>query len=117
MNACFFCEEKNWKEQMDKVTHTTRLLVLILLSSVLMGASVQVHAEESARPNILIITVDDMSADSIGTFGCQLKGTSPNMDRLAKSSLVFTRAHVQVGNCMPSRNVMWSGLYPHNNRV
>ena len=69
------------------------------------------------RPNILIITVDDMNADSIGSFGCPLKGTSPSMDRLAKSSLVFTRAHVQVGNCMPSRNVMWSGRYPHNNGV
>lgn len=72
---------------------------------------------EGERPNILIITVDDMNADSIGAFGCQLKGTTPNIDRLAKSGLSFSHAHVQVGNCMPSRNVMWSGLYPHNNRV
>ena len=69
------------------------------------------------RPNLLIITVDDMSADSIGAFGCKLAGTSPNVDRLAKEGLRFRHAHVQVGNCMPSRNVMWSGRYPHNNRV
>ena len=29
----------------------------------------------------------------------------------------FAYAHVQVANCQPSRNVMWSGRYPHNNRV
>ena len=69
------------------------------------------------KPNILIITVDDMNADSIGAYGCKLPGTTPNIDKLSKSSLNFSHAHVQVGNCMPSRNVMWSGLYPHNNRV
>src|SRR5262245_49097075 len=58
-----------------------------------------------------------MSADSVGAFGCKLAGTTPQMDQLAKEGLRFRYAHVQVGNCMPSRNVMWSGRYPHNNRV
>jgi N-sulfoglucosamine sulfohydrolase len=65
----------------------------------------------------LIITVDDMSADSIGAFNCPVSDTTPNIDALAASGLRFTHAHVQVGNCMPSRNVMWSGRYPHNNGV
>lgn len=69
------------------------------------------------RPNILIITVDDMSADSIGAFGCQLKDTSPNIDAFAKTAMKFNRAHVQVGNCMPGRNLMWSGLFSHVNGV
>lgn len=67
--------------------------------------------------NVLIITVDDMSGDSIGAFGCALPDTTPNIDRLARQGMRFHRAHVVVGNCMPSRNVMWSGLYPHHNRV
>ena len=67
--------------------------------------------------NLLIITVDDMSADSIGAFGCGLPGTTPQIDRLAKQGLRFTQAHVQVGNCMPSRSAMWSGRYPLNNGV
>ena len=69
------------------------------------------------RLNLLLITVDDMSADSIGVFGCKLPHTTPNIDRLATEGLRFTQAHVVVGNCMPSRNVMWSGRYPHNNGV
>src|SRR5688572_31772584 len=69
------------------------------------------------RPNVLLITTDDMSCDSVGVFGCRLKDTTPNMDRLASDSLRFLHAHTQVGNCMPSRNVLLSGRYPHNNRV
>lgn len=70
-----------------------------------------------AQPNLLVITVDDMSCDSVGAYGCKLNGTSPNMDKLAEQSLRFNHAHVVVGNCMPSRNVMWSGRYPHNNHI
>lgn len=74
-------------------------------------------AHSASQPNVLIITVDDMSADSLGMFGCKLPDTSPNIDALAKLGMRFNRAHVVVGNCFPSRNVMWSGLYPHNTGV
>jgi len=73
------------------------------------------HAAE--KINILFITMDDMSCDSVGVYGCKLPGTTPNMDRLATQSLRFLYAHSQVGNCMPTRNVMCSGKYPHNNHV
>ena len=79
-------------------------------------------AADSAKPakkslNVLIITVDDMSADSVGAFDGRIPDLTPNIDQLAKQGLRFEYAHVQVGNCKPSRNVMFSGLYPHNNRV
>jgi N-sulfoglucosamine sulfohydrolase len=92
------------------LVNATTLALAILLSGVALTS-------EAAQPNILIITVDDMNADSLGAYGCKLADTSPNIDRLAKQSLRFEYAHVQVGNCMPSRNVMWSGRYPHNNGV
>lgn len=74
-------------------------------------------AAATARLNVLVITTDDMSCDSVGVYGCQLPDTTPQMDRLASRSLRFNYAYVQVGNCMPSRNVMFSGRYPHNNRI
>ena len=86
-----------------------RLLLLLFAFFPLLAAS--------AKPNLLIITTDDMSCDSVGAFGCKLKDTTPHMDRLAARSLRFNHAHVVVGNCMPSRNVMWSGKYPHNNGI
>lgn len=89
------------------------VVVGVLLCSCLLGGLAR--AEE--RLNLLVVTVDDMSCDSVGAYGCKLPGTTPNMDALAKTALRFQHAHVQVGNCMPSRNVMWSGRYPHNNGV
>lgn len=78
----------------------------------------QSKAESTAQPlNLLIITVDDMSCDSVGAFGCKVPGTTPNIDALAARGMKFEHAHVVVGNCMPSRNVMWSGRYPHHNGV
>ncbi|MDC0295343.1 sulfatase [bacterium] len=71
----------------------------------------------SKQPNILIITVDDMSADSLGVYGCTVGDTSPHIDAFARTALRFKHAHVQVGNCMPGRNIMWSGLYAHQTGV
>ena len=89
-------------------------LVLSILCSRFAAADQPI---QNAKPNILIVTVDDMSCDSIGAFGCKLDDTSPNIDELAKRGMRYEFAHVQVGNCMPCRNVMFSGRYPHNNGV
>lgn len=70
-----------------------------------------------AKPNLLIVTVDDMSGDSVGAFGCPVDGTTPSIDAFAGSAMAFDRAHVVVGNCQPSRNVMFSGRFPHRSGV
>jgi len=94
------------KKKMPKLTSLLTLVALTLLINI-----------ASAKPNILFITVDDMSCDSVGAYGCKLPDTTPNMDKLAKSGMKFMYGHVQVGHCKPSRNVMHSGLYPHTNGV
>ncbi|MGB0153210.1 MAG: sulfatase family protein [Verrucomicrobiales bacterium] len=72
---------------------------------------------KAESPNLLIITVDDMSCDSVGAYGCVIPDLTPNMDRIAAEGMRFDMAHVQVGNCYPSRNVMFSGLYPHTSGI
>lgn len=79
--------------------------------------SAGLFATEVARPNLLLITVDDMSCDSVGAFGCKLSGTTPHIDELAQQGLRFHFAHVQTGSCYPSRNVLLSGRYSHNTGV
>ncbi len=71
----------------------------------------------AGRQNVLLITADDLSCDSLGVFGCTLAGTTPNLDRLASQGMRFEYAHVVCANCMPSRNALLSGRYPHDNRV
>ena len=93
---------------------TIALALFLAILSVVCVDSIEAN---TSKPNILLITVDDMSCDSVGVFGCKLKDTTPNMDRLASHGLRFQYAHVQTGSCMPSRNVMLSGRYSHNNKV
>jgi N-sulfoglucosamine sulfohydrolase len=67
-----------------------------------------------ARPNVLLITVDDLSWDSLGVTGSPVRNISPNIDRLASEGMRFTKAHVTVAICQPSRNVLLTGRYPQN---
>lgn len=106
--------------------HTTRLLMNIPPRSAIAGFATVVilgfaarlaAAPDAPRLNVLVITADDMSCDSVGAYGCKLPDTTPQMDRLAAKAMRFNYAYVQVGNCMPSRNVMFSGRYPHNSGV
>jgi N-sulfoglucosamine sulfohydrolase len=68
----------------------------------------------AVRPNILLITVDDLNWDSLGVTGSPVRNVSPNVDRLAREGVRFTRAHVTVAICQPSRNVLMTGRYPQN---
>lgn len=99
------------------VRHTAVPIIVGSLLSCFSFAQDAANDDAAPKPNLLLITVDDMNADSVGVYGSKLEGTTPNMDRLASEGLKFEYAHVQVGNCYPSRNVMWSGRYPHNTGV
>lgn len=72
-------------------------------------------AENPSRPNILFLTADDMNWDSVGVFGCQIPGVTPNLDKLASQGMRFSRAHVPIALCQPCRAAMLTGRYPHNN--
>jgi len=65
------------------------------------------------RPNVLLLTVDDMNWDSLGVTGCSIPGISPNIDALASRGVRFHHAHVTSTICGPSRNAILSGRYPH----
>ncbi len=87
--------------------------------AILWGAFLLPLSNEAAKPkpNILIVTVDDMSCDSVGAFGCELPGTTPHIDKLAEQGLRYHYAHVQTGSCYPCRNVLFSGRYSHSTGV
>jgi arylsulfatase A-like enzyme len=63
------------------------------------------------RPNVLFMAVDDLN--DFPTFAKRYPDAkTPNMDRLAKRGMVFTRAHCQFPLCGPSRASIMSGLLP-----
>ena len=73
------------------------------------------NAAGTSRPNLLLITADDLNYDSVAAYGCEVPGVTPNIDRLAREGLRFTRGHVTIAVCQPSRSVMMTGRYPHRN--
>jgi N-sulfoglucosamine sulfohydrolase len=70
-------------------------------------------ATAAPRPNFLIITADDMNWDSVGCYGSELKGITPNIDRLAAAGLRFEHAHVGSTACYPSRSAISTGRRGH----
>lgn len=64
-------------------------------------------------PNIVLIVADDMQA-CFGNFKSQGAKT-PNLDRLAKEGVSFTKAYCQFPVCGASRASFMSGLYPQTN--
>lgn len=53
---------------------------------------VSLPASVAAPKRILLLSVDALRADRLGVYGYP-KGTSPNIDRLARNSVVFRRAY------------------------
>jgi arylsulfatase A-like enzyme len=67
--------------------------------------------QKAARPNVLFIAVDDLN-DWIGCLGGHAQTITPNLDRLAKSGVLFTNAYVAAPSCGPSRAAVLSGRLP-----
>lgn len=65
------------------------------------------------RPNIVLFIADDLAWEDTGAYG-NPKVRTPNIDRLAREGLRFTRAFVTISSCSPSRSSLITGRYPHN---
>lgn len=71
-----------------------------------------VSRQKPGRPNILLITADDMNYNTPDCFGGPVPGVTPNIDRLASEGIRFEHAHVTISICMPSREALMTGRYP-----
>ncbi len=63
-----------------------------------------------ARPNIVVILVDDMGFSDIGCYGSEIP--TPHLDRLAANGLRFTQFY-NAARCCPTRASLLTGLYAH----
>ena len=90
--------------------HFLRATAGSLAATVLGGAAL---AQPPKRPNVLLLTADDMNWNAPGCFGGTAPAITPNIDKLASQGVRFTHAHVTIAVCQPSRQTLMTGRYPH----
>ena len=78
------------------------------LLAALLGAACGKRVE---GPNILLITLDTTRRDHLGVYGYSIP-TSPNLDRLAQDSLVYTQAYAVSSWTLPTHASMFTGKFP-----
>jgi arylsulfatase len=62
------------------------------------------------KPNVLLLFSDQHNKNVIGFEG-HPDVITPNLDKLARESVVFDRAYCTTGICAPSRSSLMAGLY------
>ncbi len=91
---------------MSIVSKVSRILFVTAAAAASLG---QARAEQE-QPNILWITSED-NGPHLGCYGDSFAVT-PNLDRLAKRSLRYTKASSTAPVCAPARTTIISGIYP-----
>src|SRR6476646_5231148 len=93
-----------------------RLLPCVALLTACAGTAYSQPPATTQHPNIVLITLDTTRADRMGFLGSE-RGLTPNLDALARESVVFSRAYAQVPLTTPSHATILSGTYPQFNHV
>lgn len=71
---------------------------------------------QPVTPDVLLITVDTLRADYLGSYGFPLP-VSPNIDRLAARGVVFERAIAASAATGPSHASIMTSLYPRHHSI
>jgi len=94
----------------EDIAVTSRTIAL--LAAVFLAPSSVISAEDTdARPNIVVVFIDDMGYGDIGPFGSTTNET-PHLDRMAAEGMKLTSFYVAAPVCTPSRAALMTGCYP-----
>lgn len=81
----------------------------LLLSLVLLLSSSALHA--AAKPNFIILFTDDHGYGDVSAYH-ESDVRTPNIDRIGKEGMLFTRMRANCTVCSPSRAALLTGRYP-----
>jgi arylsulfatase A-like enzyme/tetratricopeptide (TPR) repeat protein len=85
------------------------VLAIVALVSFWPGAS-QIDLRRVAGQNVLLITIDTLRADALGSYGGP--ASTPALDRLASEGVRFDFAHAHAVLTLPSHASILTGEYP-----
>lgn len=82
------------------------------MTVVMIGVFTSLTAADTPKPNIVFIMVDDLGPGWVDYDGSNAEVHTPNLERLAKSGMVFTRAYAAASVCSPTRAACITGMSP-----
>ena len=98
---------------------TRTVLTALMIAAMMVSVGSMIAAQDSARPNIVLIMAEDIGNDlaCYGTDGVK----TPILDKLADSGIRYTRFYTNSPICSPSRTALMLGMYQtssngHNHR-
>jgi arylsulfatase len=94
--------------------YPSRRLALTLLAAV--GLAACQCGYRSDPPRIVLVTIDTLRADHLGSYGYR-RPTSPFLDRLAAEGTLFLRAMSSASHTAPSHATLMTGRYMHEHGV
>ncbi len=83
-----------------------KLSLFLFLSACSLGPS-----DVQAKPNFILIFVDDLGYGDLGVYGSKLHRT-PEIDKMSREGVRFTDFYSTSGVCTPSRGSLLTGSYP-----
>lgn len=87
--------------------------ILMLIPLITGGIPAQSAADRpSSHPNIILIIIDCLRADHLGSFGYK-RDTTPYLDRLSKNSLVFKETFSSAPWTKPAVASLFTSLHPN----
>lgn len=89
------------------------LATLVSLSLVLVVVVFGGCEGKPVTPALILITVDTLRPDRIGTYG-EPGAETPHIDALAKRGTTFTRAYTPMARTTPALASLMTGLWPHH---
>jgi arylsulfatase A-like enzyme len=95
---------------------TSPLLVALLVSSTFSDVAAQASVRANARPNVVLILMDDLGYGDIGSFGVK-DARTPNLDRLAREGVRLTNAYANGPTCSPTRAGFITGQYQQRHGI
>ena len=91
--------------------------LLSLLSKACLAFLAVLSASAAAPPNIVFIMTDQHSADALSCRMGDRYLKTPALDSLAARGTLFSRAYTPNPLCMPARNSIFTGRYPHETGI
>lgn len=83
-----------------------------LLSISLLGsAAMQLVAQTSSKPNIVVIVADDLGTNELGCYG-GVNVQTPHIDKLASEGVRMINNYASASMSVPIRASLFTGLYP-----